>query len=367
MRVIKTTLNNGVYKKSDKFHYERSEETPIRNECEEYYSLQLGLRFLVALILGMTFRRFYAMRINLIILLIFCSMATSTYGVVFTDDINRKVEIGDKPKRIVALNASNLEILLAFGANVIGRPDRSALPDALYESVKEIPSIGRTSNPSIEGIVSLRPDLVIGNAVGFHQSLIPALEEAGIKVLLLSIKDYEDIFTKLRLYGLLLREPDNAQRLINKIKGRVNIVKASINSIRSKKALIIWGSPQSFSMALPTSFVGSLFRELGIKNVAEGVKATEGSNYVPLSLEYALKQDPDGIFIVTMGDPGRMRDKAKRELEKNEAWSTFRAVKEGRVYYLPYELFTINPSIRVSEAMQYIVNLLKNDQGQARR
>lgn len=276
----------------------------------------------------------------------------------FVDDLNTKVEIDYIPKRIVVLNVSNLEMLLAFRANIVGRPEKTGMTETLYEKVKGIESIGPTANPSLEKIVSLKPDLVVGNAVSFHQALVPSLREAGIKTLLLSIRDYNDIFNKIRLFGRLFKDEGTADEIVKKIRQDTDKIKALIRGKQKKRVLVIWGSPQSFSMATVRSFVGSLLKELEITNISEGIEIAKDTAYIPLNLEYALTKDPDAIFIITMGNPQVMKQKAVRELERNSVWSAFNAVRQRRVYYLPYELFTVNPSIRVTEAMQYLVKIL---------
>ena len=336
---------------------------PINNPCEIKPTASPRTPLLRGNYLSLTYLTVNKGGINrvvfiFIVLLLFITLPDPVMSETFIDDLGRRVEISEVPKRIVVLNASNLEMLFAIGANIVGRPEAAGMQEQLYQKVKDLPSVGQTYNPSVEKIVSLRPDLVIGNAVGFHQSLIPALDAAKIRCVLLSIKDFNDIFEKLRFFGRLLRRQQAADRLIDKVKGEVALIKTKVKGKAKKKVLIIWGSPQSFSMALPSSFVGSLFKELGIDNVSELAKAPRDITYAPLSMEYALKADPDAIFIVNMGDPHKMRDKALRELEQNQAWSAFRAVRDNRVYYLPYELFTVNPSIRVAEAMDYIVKVL---------
>ncbi len=300
--------------------------------------------------------------IGVIVVLICILPWLSANAEVYIDDLNTKVEINSKPQRVVALNASNLEMLLAFRANIVGRPEKTGMTEGLYERVKGIDDIGHTANPSLEKIVSLRPDLVVGNAVSFHQALVPSLKEAGIKTLLVSIKDYDDIFSKIRLFGRVFRDERTAEEIIKGIKQETAEVKALTKGKGDKRVLVIWGSPQSFSMATAQSFVGSLLKELKIANISAGLKMPTNSPYIPLNLEYALSKDPDAIFIITMGNPETMRQKAIRELEKSGAWSAFRAVRENRVYYLPYELFTVNPSLRVADAMRHLVITLYEGQ-----
>jgi hypothetical protein len=129
------------------------------------------------------------------------TLAQAGEKTIVVDDAKRTVNVPAKPKRIVVLNGSNMEMLYAVGGKAVGRPESTGMPAALLNKVKNLPSVGETPNPSVEKIVSLKPDLAIGVNVSFHHQIIPPLEKAGIPILLLSINNYDDILNKLRIYG----------------------------------------------------------------------------------------------------------------------------------------------------------------------
>ena len=124
---------------------------------------------------------------------------------------------------------------------------------------------------------------------------------------------------------------------------------------------MIFGTPESFAIALPNSFPGDLLRLSGGVNVAEGLTASgggmAGSSYAPFSLEFALKAKPDHVFFITHGDPDGMIKKFKETLAANSAWSTIPAIRENRLTVLPFEL-AINPGSRTDEAIRHLGNVL---------
>ncbi|MEO0230247.1 MAG: ABC transporter substrate-binding protein [candidate division WOR-3 bacterium] len=287
--------------------------------------------------------------------------AQAVEKIIVVDDAKRSVLIPAKPKRIVVLNASNLEMLYAVGGKAIARPESTGMPKELLNKVKSLPSVGETHNPNIEKIVSLKPDLVIGANVSFHHQIIPPLQKAGIPVILLSINNYEDVLSKLRFFGKITGNQEKAETIIKGIEKRVKAVKDKVRNVSQKqpKVVIIWGSTQSFNMALPNSFVGNIVEMLGADNIAKDVKPLNTlPQYAPLSLEFVLSKDPDVVLVITHGYDDKVKDKLKREIMDHPAWKGMRAVKEGRIYILPYELFGINPSVRVADAIEYIARLL---------
>lgn len=279
--------------------------------------------------------------------------------VTIVDDADRSVEIPLSPVRIIALNASNMELLYAVGGEAVARPDSRGMPPSLYKQVNHLPSIGQTPNPNVEKIVSLSPDLVIGINMAFHHAVIPAIERAGIPFILLSINSYADILEKLQFYGKLTGNQAAASEIIAGIEQRVAELRAATISAEPVRTAIVWGSPESFNMALPASFAGNLVDLLGGINIAAGVKPLLGrSQFAPLSMEYLLMKDPDVILMITHGDHSKVANKMVRDLEKHPAWKRLRAVEEKRLHILPYQLFGINPATRVGKAVEHIAHLM---------
>ena len=136
---------------------------------------------------------------------------------VVTDSTGREVTIPTHPKRVVLLNASHLDLYYYAGGKetntIVGKPTSEALSDEVKEGTKNIEQIGVIHNPSVETILKLQPDLVIGVNVPFHQQLIPALEKANIPVLIKSLDTYEDVISTLDFYGELTGEEEIAQEI----------------------------------------------------------------------------------------------------------------------------------------------------------
>lgn len=71
-------------------------------------------------------------------------------AVSVTDSTGAKVHIPAEPKRIVFLNASNLEIFTSIGGKAVGRPTSTSYPDDIKESIKDIPEVGMIHAPNLE-------------------------------------------------------------------------------------------------------------------------------------------------------------------------------------------------------------------------
>lgn len=294
--------------------------------------------------------------------LVFAAVSFADTTMTIVDDAKRSVEIPVKPQRIVVLNSSNMEMLYAVGGRAVGRPESRGMPVDLLNKVKHLPSVGETPNPSVEKIVSLNPDLVIGVNVFFHHQIIPPLQRAGIPILLLSINSYQDILSKLRIYGEITGNKEKAAAVVKGVEKRIAEIKNKIKKVSQKnspRVAVIWGSPESFNMALPSSFVGNVVDMLGGINIASGASPLLGmTQFSPFSMEYLLAKDPDLILLITHGDYDKASKKYIRELSRHPAWKGLRAIREKRLHLLPFELFGVNPSVRVADAVEYIARLM---------
>ena len=80
-------------------------------------------------------------------------------GVEITDDGGRVVRLATPARRVISLIPSATETLVALGAadRVVGRTRYDVAPE-----IASRPSVGGGLDPSVEAIVGLRPDVVIG-------------------------------------------------------------------------------------------------------------------------------------------------------------------------------------------------------------
>lgn len=280
--------------------------------------------------------------------------ASQSGNLVLVDSTGRQVNVAAHPQRVVILNASNVDLYVAAGGgdNVVGKASSQAYSDAVNQATATAQDVGIIHSPNVEAIVALQPDLVIGTNVPYHQNLIPTLEKAGIPVYINSLNSFEDIYHTLELYGRLTDHSQQAEEKINAMKSQRQELLDQSQGKTPPKSVIIFGNPESFSMATKKTFTGSLVEQLGGGNLGKG------DAYIPLSMEFLAAQNPDAIFVIMMGNPQTMQEKLRTDLEANPAWAGTNAVKNNRVHILPYNLFTVNPGTQAIEAMETLADYM---------
>ena len=95
---------------------------------------------------------------------------------------------------------------------------------------------------------------------------------------------------------------------------------------------------------------------LGGGNIAD--RAEGDGAYLPLSMEFVARENPSIIFVIVHGPAATLEPKMRRDLQQSEAWADVDAVKNGRVYVLPYEPFAINPGVRAADALETLADIM---------
>ena len=101
------------------------------------------------------------------------------------------------------------------------------------------------------------------------------------------------------------------------------------------------------------SVTGAILKDLGCVNIAY----YERGLLEQLSAEAIIKHDPKYIFITLMGDEAAAL-RAWEALRDNPAWSELSAVRFGKTYVLPKELFHKKPNERWGESYEQIADIL---------
>lgn len=276
-----------------------------------------------------------------------------------TDSTGTEIAIPVHPKRIVFLNVSNMDMYVAAGgaSAVVGKPTSQSISPDLAKKTSHAENIGIIHSPNMEKILALQPDLVIGVNVPFHNQIRETLQQNNIPLYINTLDSFDDTMKTMKFYGELAGTPDVADKKIDEIRGQFDAALALTKGKQGPKTLILFSNPASNSMATETTFSGDLLKQLGGINIADLDNAAKGQ-YVPLSMEYVIKEDPQDILIISMGTTPENLARFKEHMKENDAWNQVTAVKTGHVYDLPMDLFTVNPGSRTGEAITYMAKLL---------
>ncbi len=273
---------------------------------------------------------------------------------VLEDDAGRKVTLSRKPERIVVTSASFLEPLHEVGGTVVGRPDsRTKMPDY----AKDLASVGHVYQIDVEKVLACTPDLIIVNK-GMNEKLVQMMEGNGIPAIVVGVKSYEDVKRELRLFARITGDQEKADTVVADMDKKINEVRSRLPEEKHRVA-ILHSTNQGLSVQLEGSIAGSVAAMLGWDNVASGMTPLEKNpDAAPYSLETLVEQNPDIIFVTSMGKMEEIKKGMQQAIEENPAWQTIPAIRGNRLFYLPQDLFLLSPGIHYPEAVEMMAALI---------
>ncbi len=241
------------------------------------------------------------------------------------------------PQRIVSLAPSTTEILFALGLGdrVVGVTNFCDHP----EEAKRKPKIGGMSNPSLEAVVSLKPDIVIMTTDGNPREFEGLLQSLHVRTYVFTARRIAELPRGIRELGRALHAEKRAESLaalIEKALARFASGHRTERSGRTEKVLyIVW--PEPLIVAGPGTEIDDAITLLGRTNVA----GSASIDYPKYSLEEVLRQAPDVILI---GKAAGM-DMVEVSRSMLARMSSVPAVRNGRVCYLGDGLYRLGPRI----------------------
>ena len=147
-----------------------------------------------------------------------------------------------------------------------------------------------------------------------------------------------------RLYG---------SEMVSKVE---NLLSSIPKDEAKKRILFIRAGSSARSTKAKTAeehFACQMLDEMNTYNIAENAKILLDG----LSVEEILREDPEMIFITTMGDEAAAIAYVE-SLFQSSPYNTLTAVREGKYYFLPKELFQYKPNAEWYTAYSYLAELL---------
>ncbi len=225
---------------------------------------------------------------------------------------------------------TELLFALGLGDRVVGVTTFCDFP----EEAKKRPKIGGMSNPSLEAIVTLNPDIVVMTTDGNPKEFEERLHSHKIKTYVFRAKQISEFPHAIRDLGSALGAKEKADKLADDIATAINrfsIQPSTFNIHRKKVLFIVW--PEPLIVAGHGSIADNAMTILGFENTAESSQTA----YPKYSIEEVLRSAPDIIFI---GRGKGMQDVSAGLLQRLK---TVPAVKSGKVFYVGDYLYRLTP------------------------
>lgn len=239
--------------------------------------------------------------------------------------------------KIVSVGGSITETVVALGHSneLIGVDLSSSYPK---EITSKLPNVGYWIDLPQEGILSLKPEVVIISNQAGPKKLVDSLPSYGIKTYIIDDQpSIESAKKKIMQVGEVLKEEQKAQQIIARIEKNVSKIQEEIKSKKKPKVLFLFSRGEGTTMAAGTDTKAGVM--IGL---AGGENIVTTKQFSQISGEAILQMNPD--VIITSNHT------VETGIDKNIVDST-NAGKNGKIFNMDMILIS-GFTVRTDYALQ---------------
>ncbi|GAB2728165.1 ABC transporter substrate-binding protein [Streptomyces bullii] len=251
-------------------------------------------------------------------------------------------EIEAKPKRIVALDNSLVEAVIALDGSLVGGigsyRDQTGFPPYLGDAVKDTKDVGPLESPNLEAIAALQPDLIVSATVR-HDDLYDQLTRIAPTVFVETTgPTWKDNIT---LLAKALGEEDKAKAKIAAYETRAKKVGDAINAKKGDPTVsIVRFIDGPTRIYLPKTFSGIILQDMGLAR-PKNQQDPEQFN-LEISEEQIAQADADVIFYSSFSGG----EERRKKFLANPLWKRLTAVENGDVHEVKDEIWMTSVSLQ---------------------
>ncbi|MCF0133709.1 MAG: ABC transporter substrate-binding protein [Blautia sp.] len=254
------------------------------------------------------------------------ALPTHAEEIKITDMAGREVVFEKQAEKVVALTASDCEILYALGAGdaLVGRGEYCDYP----AEVLDVPSVQSGADTNIEQIIALQPDLLLMSYMAQTDENIAALENAGIKVVVSDAQDIDGVYTAIDMIGTVFGKDAEADAIQEEMKASFEELQAKAAE-QEKQSIYFEVSPLEWGLwaAGSNTFMDEIANMLNLENIFADVEG-----WAEVSEEQVIERAPDNIMTITMyyGE-GPLPEE---EIAGRSGWENIPAVTNNKILNL---------------------------------
>jgi len=237
------------------------------------------------------------------------------------------------PLRVVTLFQGASDTAVALGVTPCGVVDSwSEKPMYRYlrPALAAVPHVGLETQPSLEDIVLLKPDLIVASRFR-HQRIAPLLEQISTVLMLEEVFEFK---RTLAMMGAALQRQQLAIELLGQWQQRVAALRGQLQAKFTGRwpitVSVLDIREDHIRSYLPASFAGSVLSELGFAWTPAARQATGVS--LKLSSKESLPVVDADLFFVFQRADSTAAQHTYDKLVENPFWQQLRAVRDGQVW-----------------------------------
>lgn len=275
-------------------------------------------------------------------------LITLCVGLVFTSLALAE----NTPQRWVSAGGALSEWVSALGAEqrLVGVDTTSQHP----QSLKALTSIGYQRQLSAEGVLSLRPDVLVGTEEMGPPPVLAQIRGAGVQVEMFSSKaDLQAVEANLKHLGRLLGNEKQAEQVFADYRQQLQALQDALKQAQAKQpapgVILLVGHGGAKPMIAGKGTAGDwLLKQAGARNLADN------DGYKNFSVEALAALNPDVLVFADRSLSGEQALQAL--LKENPALKASQAARDGRLVELDPTLLVGGLGPRLPSALQQLSN-----------
>jgi len=255
------------------------------------------------------------------------------------------------PLRVVTLFQGATDSAVALGVTPVGVVEAWRYPPVypyLRPALAGVAQVGLESQPNLELIAALRPDLIVASSRR-HARIYPLLSRIAPTVALAGLSDFKQT---LALMGQALNRQARAEALLTQWEGRA----ANLRRQLPERLGAAW--PPRVTLAnlradhariyLPQSFAGAILAELGFLRPAGQPRQRR---VLKLATEEGIPAlDADLLFLFMDRDDPAV-ERTHRRWSRHPLWRNLAAVRAGQVFEVDEVAWNLGGGILAAQRM----------------
>lgn len=271
-------------------------------------------------------------------------MASAFASAVTIKDAKGEFTLDKTPSRVVALEYSFVDALAQVGVSPVGVADDNKVDRILpqvREKIAAWQSVGTRSQPSLEVIASLKPDLIIADP-SRHTAVFEELKKIAPTVMFDSRHEsYQGNLETAQKIGDLVGKSAEMKAKINEHNDYIANIAKNLG-VQGKKASFGTSREDKFNIQNDNGYVGSFLMTLGFAPT----KLNSDQAFVEINLEQLVMEKPEYLFIAHYRD-----ESIARKWEAEPLWKAIPAVKANHVYSVDADMWARGRGLEASKIM----------------
>ena len=271
-------------------------------------------------------------------------MVSAFASAVTVKDAKGEFTLDKTPSRVVALEYSFVDALAQVNVSPVGVADDNKIDRILpqvREKIAAWQSVGTRSQPSLEVIASLKPDLIIADP-SRHTAVFEELKKIAPTVMFDSRHEsYQENLETAQKIGDLVGKSSEMKAKINEHNDYIANIAKNLG-VQGKKASFGTSREDKFNIQNDNGYVGSFLTTLGFAPT----KLNSDQAFVEINLEQLVMEKPEYLFIAHYRD-----ESIARKWEAEPLWKAIPAVKANHVYSVDSDMWARGRGLEASKIM----------------